>query len=510
MLLFQFRDNKLKALPDSLQNLQNLTSVLLPYNQFETVPAILSELKQLRELNLSHNQIKGDVRIESSTLEQLDLGYNEIRGFDMPRNTSLIKLNLSHNQLEELPLSFRSWSKLQDLNVNQNRLVSLFPAIRDSTSTVTLASLVRLDAGNNYITSMVEGNQGQVLMPKLIELSLMTNKLDDSGLEGLKDTPYLQTLDISSNQLKNIPLLLTDLEQLERLDIRGNQLHTLPYELGKLTRLKAIQCEGNPMRSFTSMSQTQLIESLRGSYAQQESEEQEGEAVKKEQDMDITVEELSRQLTQKVNLSERLDLSHKELTNIPSEYLEFKQEVPGTLLLNHNQFITFPIIPLTKISDFIVTLVLDHNRLTSFNLSLEGVVFAHLKTLKLNNNRIKSLECNPNTASFPRLEELSLNYNALTTLSDDLPKVLPSLKILLASSNKLDNLTDACFGQGLEILDISNNDIGYLPPGLSRIQSLKELVVFGNRFRVPRPAVVEQGTKTILEFLKRRYQASNE
>ncbi|RCH78475.1 hypothetical protein CU098_001462, partial [Rhizopus stolonifer] len=357
-------------------------------------------------------------------------------------------------------------------------------AIRDSTSTVTLASLVRLDAGNNYITSMVEGNQGQVLMPKLIELSLMTNKLDDSGLEGLKDTPYLQTLDISSNQLKNIPLLLTDLEQLERLDIRGNQLHTLPYELGKLTRLKAIQCEGNPMRSFTSMSQTQLIESL--------------------------LEELSRQLTQKVNLSERLDLSHKELTNIPSEYLEFKQEVPGTLLLNHNQFITFPIIPLTKISDFIVTLVLDHNRLTSFNLSLEGVVFAHLKTLKLNNNRIKSLECNPNTASFPRLEELSLNYNALTTLSDDLPKVLPSLKILLASSNKLDNLTDACFGQGLEILDISNNDIGYLPPGLSRIQSLKELVVFGNRFRVPRPAVVEQGTKTILEFLKRRYQASNE
>lgn len=134
------------------------------------------------------------------------------------------------------------------------------------------------------------------------------------------------------------------------------------------------------------------------------------------------------------------------------------------------------------ISNFIVQLNLEHNKMTSFDFTLEGVVFTALKTLKLNNNRIKSLQITGSTISFPKVEELTLNHNALTSLPENLPTVLPSLKILSLSSNKLDNISDTSFGQGLEILDLSNNDIGYLPPGLSNIESLKELIVYGNRY----------------------------
>jgi Leucine-rich repeat (LRR) protein len=158
---------------------------------------------------------------------------------------------------------------------------------------------------------------------------------------------------------------------------------------------------------------------------------------------------------------------------------------------------------LNTISTFIVQLHLEHNKLTSFNFNIMGVVFTALKSLKLSNNRIKALFCDGNT-SFPKLEELHLNHNLLTALPENLPVALPSLKTLSLSSNKLDNITDTTFGQGLEILDLSNNDIGFLPPGLSNITTLKELVVYGNRFRVPRPNVVEQGTQAILEFLRRR------
>jgi Leucine-rich repeat (LRR) protein len=113
---------------------------------------------------------------------------------------------------------------------------------------------------------------------------------------------------------------------------------------------------------------------------------------------------------------------------------------------------------------------------------MDGIVFTNLKTLKLNNNRLKSIECTETTSSFPKLEELVLSHNSLTVLPENLSQVLPSLKVLSVSSNKLDNITDQSFGQGLETLDLSNNDIGYLPPGLSAIESLRELLVFGNRY----------------------------
>lgn len=120
--------------------------------------------------------------------------------------------------------------------------------------------------------------------------------------------------------------------------------------------------------------------------------------------------------------------------------------------------------------------------MTSFNFTMEGVVFTALKTMKLSNNRIKSLDCSGTTVSFPKLEELTLSHNALTSLPTNLGQTLPALKILSLSSNKLDDIVDTSFGLGLEVLDLSNNDIGYLPPGLSNIQSLKELTVYGNRY----------------------------
>lgn len=100
----------------------------MPYNDFTNIPDVLLQLKQLKELNLSHNKIGGNVILED-TIEQLDLSYNEISGFE-PRygdDSRLVKLNLSHNQIDTLPSSFERWTKLQELLLNQNKLRVLFP-----------------------------------------------------------------------------------------------------------------------------------------------------------------------------------------------------------------------------------------------------------------------------------------------------------------------------------------------------------------------------------------------
>jgi Leucine-rich repeat (LRR) protein len=101
----------------------------MPYNHFTKIPDVLLQLKQLKELNLSHNQIRGKVVLEGNTIEQLDLSHNEIEDFESLHDdvSNLTKLNLSHNQISTLPSSFEGWIKLQELLLNQNKLRVLFP-----------------------------------------------------------------------------------------------------------------------------------------------------------------------------------------------------------------------------------------------------------------------------------------------------------------------------------------------------------------------------------------------
>jgi hypothetical protein len=50
----------------------------------------------------------------------------------------------------------------------------------------------------------------------------------------------------------------------------------------------------------------------------------------------------------------------------------------------------------------------------------------------------------------------------------------------------------------------SNNNVGELPVELGRCVWLRSLLVTGNPFRSPRPAIVARGTGAILEFLRSR------
>lgn len=104
----------------------------MPYNEFEEIPKVISELSQLKELDLSHNKIKTIV-LSNNTIEQLDLSYNEISSINIDdtiydKFINLRKLNLGNNQIDKLPSSLTSWTKLQELQVNQNKLKILFDA----------------------------------------------------------------------------------------------------------------------------------------------------------------------------------------------------------------------------------------------------------------------------------------------------------------------------------------------------------------------------------------------
>lgn len=112
--------------------MQNLTSVLLSYNQFKEIPKVLGELTKLKELDLSHNELEGVV-LSNSTIEKLDLSHNKIKSMQIDETIiddrfGIRTLDLGHNQIDSLPANVISWKKLQELKVNHNRLKFLFSA----------------------------------------------------------------------------------------------------------------------------------------------------------------------------------------------------------------------------------------------------------------------------------------------------------------------------------------------------------------------------------------------
>ncbi|CAG8707634.1 17193_t:CDS:1, partial [Acaulospora morrowiae] len=83
----------------------------------------------------------------------------------------------------------------------------------------------------------------------------------------------------------------------------------------------------------------------------------------------------------------------------------------------------------------------------------------------------------------------------------------PKLTTLLVTSNLLTAITPSTF-ENMEVVDISNNNIGHLPPELGRITTIKTLLVEGNSFRVPRYTIVQAGTTAIMEYLRGKIPTS--
>ncbi|ORZ01519.1 hypothetical protein BCR43DRAFT_434119 [Syncephalastrum racemosum] len=525
------RSNLLKGLPDSIAQLQLLTNLNLSHNQLEAVPSCIYKLPKLRELDLAHNRISS-LSPDIANLEQIEtliLNDNELQ--DIPdaigQLAHIRKLHLSHNKVTRLPTieQLSPWKKLVELLLVENKLSILFEGKLNhpsGTGSATFPSLARLDARQNNLDRTVS-NADTVSTPALRELFLAHNELTDdpASLLILHGCPELQTLDISSNLFSEVPDAVLTLTGLQRLDVSACHLRGLRSDLGKLEHLAVLKYEGNPLRSAPrNVTMAELIESLRVkmNLEEEESTSQPGEPDNGRDGGLVNATEAAKQasraeerapaasyshptsITAPVKVTGTLNLARKEIKALEASHLAESGIIPATLQLGHNLLIEIPP-ALSDLKSTLVHLNLEHNRLREFSVPCD---FPSLKTLNLSNNRITRMAVE--TEQLPQLNEINLNFNMLSALPENLAACLPALRILRANSNKIENISANMF-ENMEIIDLGNNDIGLLPPELGAITSIRELMVYGNRFRVPRPAVLDQGTQAILEFLRRRLGA---
>uniref|UniRef100_A0AAV1VEW8 Disease resistance R13L4/SHOC-2-like LRR domain-containing protein n=1 Tax=Peronospora matthiolae TaxID=2874970 RepID=A0AAV1VEW8_9STRA len=274
-----------------------------------------------------------------------------------------------------------------------------------------------------------------------------------SQVETLK---YLVNFKMRHNHLRQVPLSLWNVETLTLLDLSNNDLGgCLPEDLGKLYKLRELGLEGNKL--------THLPESLGA-------------------------------------------LIHLEVLRVESNHLTM---LPSTIgyLRSLKSFSAY--------SNQITELPLSFGELTNLqtvDLKKNCLVTTHDAFRKLVSIKYIDLRQNKLTV-FPMLPEdsvcldqLFLGFNMLREIPEHVvSSVMESLTVLDVSDNKLQQLSDGIPRlYRLKTLDVSNNDLHDLPAGLGYLKYLDHLLVEGNPLRSIRRSVISSGTEPLKKYLRTR------
>ncbi|CAI2171496.1 9862_t:CDS:2 [Funneliformis geosporum] len=531
LAFIDLHNNHLTSLPDEFGELKNLAILNLSTNKFNELPTCLTSLKSLVELQLASNNLSGVLDStfgNLSKLEILDISQNEITGLpqEISNLKNLRKLFLAKNQLRELPgIALTGMTYLEELEASENQLDIVFKDLDGQA--VNLKSLKRLDVRQNKLKALDESHDATIFhpsvkLPKLKELLISLNQIKSLG-PLLHTTPNLEILDVGDNKLSEIPEGLVALKCLKRLDIGNNELKHLPAELGLLSTLDVLVWEGNPLRNAPRgpKSTANLLKTLKDRLVTVDLDSIEGPTIperaisgqhpgrvggrRSQSNGGLKTSGALGTITQQGVASKSLDLSKKNLSDLDQADLEELTFEPTTIILAFNTFQAIPV-GFQTFKNTITTFKLDHNKFTSFpSFDDPSIVFPNVDTLDLSANQLTSLPGETDHTAFPNLQVFNVNQNRITELPTKWP--FPKLTTFLATSNNLTSITTSTF-EGMEVVDVSNNNIGNLPPELGNIKTIKTFLVGGNSFRVPRYTIVQKGTDAVMEYLRGRIPKS--
>ncbi|CAL1534532.1 unnamed protein product [Lymnaea stagnalis] len=322
-------------------------------------------------------------KISGYNIRSLDISSNHIVSLDllsawgndlMQSFSSIERLDLSNNDLTLLPGElFKSLTGLRYLNLSNNQ-ITLFP------DCVCLCpSLHLLDLSSNKIEKISLTSQK---CSSLTELCIMKNSLKEFpfGLE--QAFPHLTKLDISSNQMRELPHQPCNLQELRCLDISHNAIMVLPDEfLRPCSKLELLVAVNNGLETLPNES---------------------------------SAANLTRLSTVKLSINR---ITEKEPFYIP----KFILELPNLRIIDlcSNGIMGFPPPTLWK-SQMLKDLLLSKNHITKLN--MEGSrMWSKLEKLHLSYNKISEASLPREIGQLTSLQSLDLSYNKpLTTLPDEL------------------------------------------------------------------------------------------
>lgn len=503
--------NNLSELPYGLKSLTCLTSINLSRNRLaNTCFDVLGQIPSLQQLRLARNSLQGALNGSLGglvNLEVLDLQDNSITdlGLALKDLTKMRNLAVAGNRLVSIPSYIFGLLSLDEIDAARNQLAG--PLIPEGLT--NFAALRILDVSKNVLTAISESETLSFL--SLQDLNVADNRLctipDVSGWTGLI------TLCAGGNKLTSTPEGLTSLPKLKTLDLSRNSIKQLDSRLGLMDSLASLEVSNNPLRERRqlSMNTDDLKQELRyrlppspklGSNSEEDvsngpvSENAPGSS--------------TRETTWPMKPGGVLDRSSSNLHALEESHLEPIVQTTDvkSLIFHHNRLSSIPI-ALSLIQNTLTALDLSHNSLANETYLPTPLSLPYLKSLDVSSNTITNLSTLTTSLRAPLLALLNVSYNRLHSLPP-LRTTYPSLTTLLASNNSIPTL-EVDIAKGLNVLDLSENAIERLEPrlGLLAAHGLRTLLVGGNRFRVPRREVLDRGTDTLLGWLRGRIPAGD-
>mmetsp|Transcript_30197 Transcript_30197/g.56130 ORF Transcript_30197/g.56130 Transcript_30197/m.56130 type:complete len:633 (-) Transcript_30197:945-2843(-) len=552
--------NTLTALPPDVGNLADLTSLTLRHNRLARLPPELLGCPRLRHLDLADNSLGDPLFCAPSSRDCPTSPLLELTECLLTSNalcslpqflcycSSLRVLNLNENQLTTLPPEISLLKSLTNLSVKQNQLRALPSSLGELTSLVELdlrknqlsalpdlsglAGLHVLDVGENKLSEVPRFSDSIGLQRLHMEFNHLTS-IPESLFHSCQHSLF--ELHLHDNRLAELSAEVALLTELKVLDVSNNDLNDLPPSLGYIATLQRLLVEGNPIRSIRRSLLCQSTVDLkkylctRGPPLQASKvPAREGKAARRNADEyneygwakeDSTEGGLPLELLQRLRDMDgsSLNLSGLKLSTLPDDWTRelqrshcfdsmdtsisvtsinfsnnclqgipkelFSSQFAGSLkelVLTSNELggrihrdprDMNPLIP-----PCIKQLNLSKNALSSREVCdlLAGVegsrtVFS-LTSLLLPYNQLDSIP--PSLSLHTGLRELQLASNRLTTLLPLDFSSFPHLTILDVSNNQIAELGNVHEARALQTLLLENNDLRHIPAELSLLEQV--------------------------------------
>jgi Leucine-rich repeat (LRR) protein len=442
----KFSNNNFTCIPDSLFGLSNLKILDMSCNKLSRLNGKqLKSLCSLVELDLSKNHLLNiPEEIKYLTyIEILKLSSNKL--ISLPNGIGSLyrmkKLYIDNNSISKLqPDIFASLPSLEELYMFNNRIETL-NANNYSSLIDNLTNLKTLDAHCNLLSVLTLNAD----LPKLNSLLLSNNNLKE--INGLDKCINLSHLDINNNKISYFPQEILKLQRLGTLNIQNNYINELPHTLGLMSNLFKLNIEGNPLKG--------LVTKMKGANTEQ---------IKKYLKGKITGPELQLSSSKQNKFSNIMNNHYNHNIKNSGNINIASCIINGNLNMSNNQLKIFPINNILKYirKNTLNKIDLSDNKLINIH-SMENIlpIIQSLKELNLSNNIIENFPlC---ILTLPNLSILNVSNNKLKTFPSEFP---------------IDNIKT--FTSNLTSLDLSFNNLTYIPEGIRMFPKLVNLIMLNN------------------------------